>query len=480
MTSPAASATSALLRVGQMAEADRFTVLGGVSATALMLAAGHAVVRQVVQRFRVCPVTVLCGPGNNGGDGLIVASELQTAGWPVRVATLDRRAPAMSWSGSVEPLSPDCIAGAELVIDALFGAGLNRAMDDAVVQLLAAVVERNIPLLAVDVPSGLAGDTGESFGAARAHCTVTFTRKKPGHVLQPGRGLCGEVVVADLGTPAAALDKLDIDTWENGPELWRECMPRFDPTGNKFGRGHALISGGYPTTGAARLAARSAARAGAGLTTVAVPQIAWSVYATALTSIMVTPITREQDFTRLLADPRFTACLIGPGAGLSAATRVRALAVLRTGRATVLDADALTVFAERQSDLFAAIKGPCVLTPHDGEFARLFSTEGDKLTRARRAARNSGAIVVLKGADTVIASPDGRAIINSNAPPSLATAGAGDVLGGIMAGLLAQGMEPLLASAAAVWLHGAAAADFGPGLLAEDLPDLLPAVLRRL
>ncbi len=233
-------------------------------------------------------------------------------------------------------------------------------------------------------------------------------------------------------------------------------------------------------TGAARMAARAAARVGAGLTTIAVPDKAFAIYAAALTSIMVRPLSQDRDFADLLKDPRYTAFSIGPGAGLSDATRERALALLQTGRPVVLDADAISVFSSRADELFQAIRGPCVITPHDGEFKRIFDPSGDKLTRARRAAHRSGAVVVLKGADTVIAAPDGRAIINGNAPATLATAGSGDVLGGIILGLLAQGMDAFAAAAAGVWMHGASAAEFGPGLLAEDLPDLLPGVLKRL
>jgi NAD(P)H-hydrate epimerase len=269
-------------------------------------------------------------------------------------------------------------------------------------------------------------------------------------------------------------------TFENDPDLWLSELPRPSKEGNKYTRGHALVCGGYPMTGAARLAARAAARAGAGLTTVAVPEIALPIYAAALTSIMVHSIATPDDFLRLLDDRRLTAFLIGPGAGIGDETRSRVLAMLKTGRATVLDADALTTFQDDPDMLFRAIAGPCVLTPHDGEFLRLFDPSGDKLTRARAAARCSGAIVVLKGSDTVIAAPDGQAIINANAPPTLATAGSGDVLSGIILGILAQGMEPFLAAAAGVWMHGAAANEFGPGLIAEDLPDLLPGVFRRL
>jgi NAD(P)H-hydrate epimerase len=313
-----------------------------------------------------------------------------------------------------------------------------------------------------------------------ATLSVTFFRKKPGHLLQPGRSLCGEVVVADIGTPESVFEALKPDTFENDPLLWADALPLLHPEGNKYTRGHALLWGGWPTTGAARMAARAAARIGAGLTTVAVPEVALQVYAAALTSIMVSPVGRPEDLQQLLADRRYTGLLIGPGAGIGPDTRDRVLAMLATGRATVLDADALTTFENDPPTLDRAIIGPCVITPHDGEFRRLFDASGDKLTRARAAARRCGAVVILKGSDTVIAAPDGRAIINANAPPSLATAGAGDVLCGMVLGLLTQGMDAFLAAAAAVWLHGAAAAEFGPGLIAEDLPDLLPSVLRGL
>ena len=266
----------------------------------------------------------------------------------------------------------------------------------------------------------------------------------------------------------------------NDPSLWLAELPRPLDTSNKYTRGHALIFGGYPMTGAARLAARAAARSGAGLTTVAVPEVAFPIYAAALTSIMVRPLSAPPDFLNLLEDQRFSALLIGPGAGLGEETRAHVQGLLHSNRPVVLDADALTSFADDPNTLFKAITGDCVMTPHDGEFQRLFEVGGDKVTRARRAARLSGAVLILKGRETVIAAPDGRAIINSNAPATLATAGSGDVLSGIVLGLLAQGMAPFKAAAAAVWLHGAAATQFGPGLIAEDLPDLLPGVFRRL
>jgi NAD(P)H-hydrate epimerase len=337
-----------------------------------------------------------------------------------------------------------------------------------------------VPIVAIDVPSGVMGDTGEALGAVAAEVTVTFFRRKPGHLLLPGRLLCGEVVVTDSGTPPSVLETIVPDSFENDPVLWLDHLRQPKDGGNKYTRGHALISGGYPMTGAARMAGRAAARAGAGLTTIAVSEAALPVYAAALTSVMVHPLKRPEDFAALLEDRRITAFLIGPGAGVGEETRTRALAMLGTGRATLLDADAITSFQGDPQALDRAIVGACVMTPHDGEFKRVFDAQGDKLSRTRAAARRSGAVIVLKGTDTVIAAPDGRAIINANAPPTLATAGSGDVLSGIVLGLLAQGLDPFIAAAAAVWLHGAAAAAFGPGLIAEDLPDLLPEVFRRL
>jgi NAD(P)H-hydrate epimerase len=471
-----------------MQEADRLTEAAGTSGTDLMQNAGGAVAREVMTRWSARHVAVLCGPGNNGGDGFVIAGVLAAAGWPVRVGLLgavaglrgDAALHAARWKGPVEPLDVGILDGAELAIDALFGSGLSRPLDAEVVRVLDAAAERRIPVAAVDVPSGIMGDTGESLGAVQAELTVTFTRKKPAHLLLPGRDLCGTQVLADIGTPSSVLELIAVDTWENGPALWRDRLPQLKTAGNKYSRGHALLVGGYPTTGAARMAARAAARMGAGLTTIAVPERGLDVYAAALTSIMVRPIAGTQDLRRLLDDRRFTAFLIGPGAGIGEETRDHVLAMLGTGRPVLLDADALTVFAQRPTDLFDAIRGPCVLTPHEGEFARLFDASGDKLARARRAARESGAVIVLKGADTVIAAPDGKVIINANAPPTLATGGSGDVLGGMILGLLTQGMDAFAAAAAAVWLHGAAAQVFGPGLLAEDLPDLLPGVLRRL
>jgi hydroxyethylthiazole kinase-like uncharacterized protein yjeF len=345
-----------------------------------------------------------------------------------------------------------------------------------------------VPVLAVDVPSGLDGTTGQAPGpVVEATRTITFFRRKPGHVLMPGRALCGSVTIADIAIPASVLAEIGAKAWGNAPELWLAGFPLPKLAGNKYGRGHAVaVSGPAAHTGAARMGARGALRIGAGLVTVASPPDAVAANAAHLTAIMLLPFEGSAGLARILADRRKNAVLLGPALGIGEATRRLVLAALASGAATVLDADAITSFAQTPGELFKAIADladrPVALTPHDGEFQRLFPDidEGSKLERARAAAQRSGAIMVLKGPDTVIAAPDGRAAINDNAPPWLATAGAGDVLAGFITGLLAQGMPAFEAACAAVWLHGAAATTFGPGLIAEDLPERLPEVLRAL
>jgi NAD(P)H-hydrate epimerase len=478
-----------LLTPAQMGEADRAAEAAGASGPALMEAAGGSVAVALGGRWLMRPVTVLCGPGNNGGDGFVIARHLQAAGWPVKVALicpLDRLKgqaawAAGQWKGELVPFTPASLDGAGVIVDAIFGAGLARPLDGAALALVEAMKTRGIPICAVDTPSGLDGATGCVRGdAAAAELTVTFFRKKPGHVLYPGRGLCGEVVVADIGTPIGVLGPIASNIWENGPDLWLDGYPWPRPESYKYKRGEVLVLGGEAITGASRMTALAAARAGAGMVTVAAPASVWSIYATSLIDAIVLKVEGDDGWPTLLADPRRNVIAMGPGAGVGEATRRHVLAALATRRACVLDADALTSFAEAPEDLFDAIKGPCVMTPHAGEFMRLFHFEGDRLARARAAARQSGAVVLLKGPDTVIASPDGRAIINSNAPPQLATGGSGDVLTGFIAGLLAQGMAPFEAAAAGAWLHGAAASAFGIGLVAQDLPDALPRVLHAL
>ena len=502
-----------VLTTTQMASADAATIARGTPGIVLMRAAGQAVARALMQRWSPRPVSVLCGPGNNGGDGWVAAGVLHRQGWPVRVHAMvppdalrgDAAEAAREWLAVAaqegrpgwHPLDEANPQPGELVLDALFGAGLSRPLDEPVRELLERASLRHVPIVAVDVPSGLAGDTGRPQGAVPCALTVTFCRLKPAHLLMPGRALCGEVVLADIGIPDEVVREVGSRAWENQPGLWSDTWPSVDVAGHKYHRGHALVWGGGVMTGAARLAARAAARVGAGLTTVCVPQSAWGVYAASLTSIMVHPVGGEgaaqwqAGLSSLLADDRLSAALIVPGAlggTQPGGLRALVLTLLASGRPVVLDADALTVFTEDPSLLFAAIAGhsrPVVLTPHDGEFNRLMrdpriAAAPSKLERAREAARLSGAVVLLKGADTVVAAPDGRASLNRNAPSELATAGAGDVLAGLVLGLLAQGMPAWQAASAAVWLHGEAARAFGPGLIADDLPEQVPSALRRL
>jgi len=503
-----------LLTAAEMGRADQAAVAAGVPSLELMESAGRAVADTA--RKLAAPgarALVLCGPGNNGGDGFVAARHLKRASYDVRLYLLGEKAGlkgdaaemARRWDGPVRAMDPDATESMHLVIDALFGAGLSRPLDGVAAAMVEAVNALGRPVIAVDVPSGLDGSTGVAMGPVmEATHTVTFFRRKPGHLLMPGRALCGETTVVDIGIPAPVLGEIRPETWANAPGLWLHCFPRPAPGTHKYERGHAVVvSGAAEATGAARLGARGALRIGAGLVTVVGSSTATAVNAVHLTAIMVHTVGRDSALAEFLTDTRRNAVLIGPGAGVATATTDTVRTVLASPAAVVLDADALTAFTlgEKQGtegvgfgftnvrdrsgasreDLFEAIAkraAPVVITPHEGEFKRLFpSLEGGKLERARAAARTSGAVVILKGPDTVIAAPDGRAAINENAPPYLATAGSGDVLAGFVTGLLAQKMPAFEAACAAVWLHGECARSFGPGLIAEDIPECLPECL---
>ena len=477
-----------LLSVAEMYRADAAAEKAGVASLDLMEAAGAGVVRELTRRWpSPCPIAVLCGPGNNGGDGFVIARLLQGAGWPVRLVLLGKRENlkgdaainAERWTGEIVALDgAQVLDGCELAVDALFGAGLTRALDGAPRAVIEAIGERGLACVCVDTPSGVHGDTGEILGTApHADLTVTFFAPKPGHFLAPGRARVGDLAVIDIGIPETVLDDINPQTAFNDPALWRERFPWPDADSNKYTRGHAVIAGGAEMTGAARLAARGARRIGAGLASIACDPQAFVIYASDAPGNLVKPVANDAEFAEFIGDSRRNAVLVGPGAGISDTTRNRALAALTAKKATVLDADALSAFADNPQTLFKAIKSPCVLTPHEGEFARLFDLSGDKLTRAREAARISGAVVLLKGSDTVIAHPDGRAVIDNSAPPELSTGGSGDVLAGFILGLLAQGMDAFDAACAGAWVHGSAGAAFGPGLIAEDLPEMTPEVL---
>lgn len=479
-----------LLRVAEMYRADAAAIASGVPGIDLMERAGAGIAQAILARWTRRPVAVLCGPGNNGGDGFVVARLLAERGWTVRLALLGSRdtlkgdavLAARRWTGTAEALTPAVLDGAGLIVDALFGAGLARPIEGEAAAAVETANLTGLPIVAVDVPSGVNGDTGLAEGPAiQATLTVTFFRRKPGHLLMPGRRLCGETQIVDIGIPAVVLQDIKPRGRANEPAAFAHCFPRPAADGHKYARGHAVVvSGGPAATGAAKLAARAALRVGAGLVTVAAPPEAIPALAGGLQAVMTRPVQGAPGLAAMLADRRLNAILLGPGNGVSALTRQRVLAALATGRAVVLDADAISAFSADPEVLFAAIKGPCVLTPHEGEFGRLFHAAGDRLARTLAAATKSGAIMLLKGPDTVIAAPDGRYAINANAPPTLATAGSGDVLGGLIAGLFAQGMPAFEAASAGAWLHGAAAAAFGHGLIAEDLPDLVPAALRAL
>lgn len=483
-----------LLTAEQSKQADALAAARGIAGASLMEKAGASAAAIAMRAWDKRPVAVLCGPGNNGGDGFVIARHFKEAGWTVRLALLgprdalkgDAALMAGLYDGEIETFGPAVLEGAGLIIDAIFGVGLARPVESETRAMIEAANAHPAPVFAVDIPSGVDADSGRILGAAmQAARTVTFFTRKPGHMLFPGRALAGAVDVIDIGIPPDVLTEIAPKTVENQPGVWGPQFRRPNFATHKYARGHAaVVSGGRLKTGAARLAARSALRAGAGLVTMLTPADAAAENAAHLTSVMLREIAGAADVTAALADKRFTAALIGPGAGVSAATAEVVKAILASSAGAVLDADALTSFEAAPERLFSLLRPDDVLTPHVGEFSRLFKeVDGDssgRLEAARQAAAKAGAVVILKGADTVIAAPDGRAAINANAPADLATAGSGDVLAGIVAGLRAQGMSGFEAACAGVWLHGGCGQAAGPGLIAEDLPDALPIVLKSL
>jgi hydroxyethylthiazole kinase-like uncharacterized protein yjeF len=459
-----------LLTPAEMARADAAALAAGIPTETLMEAAGRAVVRAILARFRPCPTLVLAGPGNNGGDGYVAARYLEQAGWSVSVAALAPPIPgtaaavaAARWHGPMVAFGKAEAARAGLVVDALFGAGLTRPLAPEVMEMLRAV---QAPLVAVDVPSGLDGATGQVLGyAPQAALTISFFRLKPGHLLVPGRALCGETLLADIGLPEAVLEGIAPLCWRNHPSLW--ALPSLDLSAHKYTRGHLTILAGASMPGAARLTASAARRLGAGLVTLHAETLD---LAAMLRADAPGQLVSDATLEALLPDTRRKVWLAGPGLLPHEATRAAIRTLIDAGKTLVADAGALMAAADAP-DL---LRGAAVITPHAGEFVRLFGAPGaDRLAATRTAAARLGAVVVLKGPDSIIAAPDGRVIINDNAPPSLATAGTGDILAGAIAALLAQGMAPFEAAAAGVWLHGAAAASGPPGLIAEDLPALM-------
>jgi hydroxyethylthiazole kinase-like uncharacterized protein yjeF len=483
-----------LLTTTEMADADRLAIAGGTAGITLMENAGRVVADAIVAQFKPCAVTVLCGPGNNGGDGFVAARLLAERGYAVRLMLMgsidrlkgDAALAAHRFSGKVEPAIAANVEPANAIVDALFGAGLDRPVQGLAADLIAAMNSSGARIYAVDLPSGINGTSGAVMGTAvNAAETVTFFRRKPAHVLLPGRLHCGKLSVADIGIPATTLATIKPQTFINEPELWSGSFPVPRAGGHKYSRGHAVVvSGGIASTGAARMAARSALRTGAGLVTIASPREALAVNAAASLAVMVRPVDGASELADFLADARRNVIVLGPGGGVGPAMRDMVSTALGGTRAAVLDADALTSFADEPHALFAAIRGggaaATVLTPHEGEFKRLFEhvetvpMTDSKLVRARAAAVSSGAVVLIKGSDTVVAAPDGRAAITANAPPWLATAGAGDVLAGFIAGLLAQGMPAFEATARGSRLDRGSRFDCG-GSSRSDTADLSAA-----
>ncbi|MDI7863184.1 NAD(P)H-hydrate dehydratase [Rhizobiaceae bacterium n13] len=482
-----ASISRILLTPDEMAAADAAAASSGIDSYGLMERAGQAAAASALRHFPgASRFVALCGPGNNGGDGYVAARALAASGAPTAVFALgdtaklrgDAARAFANCSLDAEPLSDYAPQPGDVVIDAIFGAGLSRDVPTEVEDVIARVDAANVPIVAVDLPSGLCGRRGTPLGASfRAARTVTFMTRKPGHLLLPGRKLCGEVEVFDIGIPHRVIHSVAGRLVENGPERWADAFPHAGLETHKFKRGHLVVfSGGRTATGAARLSAMAGLRTGAGLVTIASPPEAVAVNANALTAVMLHGIDDLAALKHWLTDSRLSGFVLGPGFGVG--ERARQFALALAARPLVLDADGITSFRDQPELLFSRNDGgtgSLVLTPHEGEFARLFpdiaaTDMAGKVEKAIAAAERANAIVVYKGADTVIAAPDGRAAINANAPPWLATAGSGDVLAGIIGGLLAQGMPAFEAACAGVYLHGQAGQRAGVGLTAEDLP----------
>lgn len=490
---------AALLTADESRSAEKDAISAGASGESLMENAGKAVIDLVTQQYKPRPALVVCGTGNNGGDGFVIARMLKEKNWPVTLAILgnadaikgDAKKARDKWNmsgGATRSFTADMLKESQLVIDAVFGTGLDRPLEGEIKSTVNAINASKLPVVSVDIASGINTDTGVVMGAAiRAAHTVTFVRAKPGHILLPGKAHMGELHVYDIGISG---DRVAPSCFLNAPALWKDSFPVLAPEAHKYSRGHSLLIGGdMHSTGAARLAALSALRVGSGLVSVASTPSALPIYAMTLTSVMTKPCGNPAQLAALLADKHINATLVGPGGGVNDAMREQVLQLLATSKGCVIDADAISVFKPNAKALFAAIAArPCasdagsstVLTPHEGEFERLFSIEGPRTLRVKQAAKLSKAVVLLKGNDTVIAAPDGRIAINANAPVWLATAGSGDVLAGIITGLMAQGMPAFEAACAGAWIHGEAAAQFGPGLISEDIPALIPGVLKNL
>lgn len=466
----------------QMLAAEKAAIEAGVDSFDLMKRAGLSAAEFVHQNWPLGRIQVLCGPGGNGGDGFVAAANLVER-WrdvrvycslPVEELSGDAAKAAAMWTGEVFSLDAALEEPTDITIDALFGTGFSRPLEGAAL----ALAQRGGIVASIDVPSGIDGLHAVSLGPCfLASATLTFSALKPAHMLHPAAGACGRVIAADIGVPVES-------SWmENVPSLWVEQMPNPGPLGHKHSRGHLkVLSGGIASTGAARLTARAGLRIGAGLVTVLSPPSALIVNASQLTAVMVSSVADVEAFSREVETAM--SVVIGPGAGVTQGTRDNVVAALESEAAVVLDADALTVFEDDPKVLFEALRKTDVLTPHIGEFRRLFGDlleqSDNKIDGVIEAAKEAGCIVLLKGPDTVIADADGHVIVNNHAASWLATAGSGDVLAGFIAGLICQGMEPMLATAMATWVHGEASRRVRAGLISEDLEKEVPNILSAL
>lgn len=479
-----------VLTNSQMAEADKLTIEGGFDGYDLMCNAGESFVDTIVQSMVFDHCFILCGPGNNGGDGFVIGKLLRDKGCMVTLASVipvdqfngDAAKAASEWGEDVV-LFKDVTGIAEhaLVIDAVFGTGFSRKLDDEVVRVFDLVREGGHAVVAVDIPSGIDGNSGQADPhTLEADMTITFFRKKLGHVLMPGMALCGDVNIRDIGIADEVIKETGLSVHENEPQLWQTRIPFPALDQHKYHRGHAVVLGGENLTGAARLSSEAAMRCGVGLCTVVTSVDAAPVYRAGAAHVMVESFDKRKEFADHIQDERRNSIIMGPGAGLEDKKELQEiiLAALATKKAIVLDADALSCFEGEADILCKALHEKAVLTPHEGEFYKLFGDlDGDKVKRAREATQKTGAVILLKGPDTVIAAPDHVPVVNNHASPYLATGGSGDVLSGMIGGFLAQGVNPFDAACIASWMHGEASLQLGAGMVSSDLIEIIPNIL---
>ncbi len=463
-----------LLTAKEIRLAEKNVIAEGISEKELMERAGGGVVDVIVKHFSPRPTLIFCGPGKNGGDGKVVARLLKEKGWPVESITLN---PLPS-----QDVLQSALRQTELIVDGLLGTGLSHPLEGDILKLVKLINASGKPVVSIDIPTGIDINSGTCEGdAIRATYSVTFFRARPGHYLLPGRIYTGKLYVKDIGIPDKFLPP--ITYYLNTPSLWEASLKVPQPSDHKYTRGGCLVVGNGCMPGAVRLASLAARRVGAGLVRLMCKVDEYPIFATIAWGEIVTPVTTAQEFFDWTTNNRFNALLWGAGALPMESTREQALLLLSSKKPCVLDGGALSSFEGKTSDLTSHLHENVILTPHEGEFQRLFPHLAflkNKAEKAQKAAVEAGAVIVLKGYDTIIASPQGEIIINANAPATLATAGTGDVLAGLMVGLLAQGVPPFQAAAAGVWIHGEAASRKGLGLIAEDLPGEIPTVLQLL